>query len=495
MTAFACLVVPCFAAAAVERTEPALRERPLAVITGASPAARVVEANAVARAAGVMPRLTETEARARRPDLVARALPDEVRTAARHALLDAALAVSPRVEDAGEGVVDVDTTGLERLVGDATAVGRRLVREARAVGFVATVGLAQSRAAAGVAARLGPTITVVKPGHERETLAHAPLALLDPDPVAAATLARWGVRTLGELAALPRDGLSARLGATGIRLHDRACGIDREPFRPYAPPAFYQETQALEWEIDTLGAFAPVLDMVLERLSVRLGAGHLAADVLDVDLRLASGERHHRRVRLAHPSLDAKAMRLLILLDLEAHAPAAAVTSVTITAHPVRTVPGQGGLWQPTMPAIRELAAVLTRLASLVGPGAVGSPVLLDSHRPDAVAMARFDLSETPRQGSGTPLAGRRAVLAERRLRPARPIEVECEEDVPRAVRWNRVRYAITGCAGPWRLSGHWWDVDGWARDDWDVALDDGTVCRIAHDLRTGTWSLDAVYD
>jgi protein ImuB len=492
MTGFACLVVPFFAAAAVERTEPALRERPLAVITGTPPGARVVEANAVARAAGVVPRLTETEARARCSDLVARALPDEVRAAARHALLDAALAVSPRVEDAGEGVVDADASGLQRLIGDATAVGRRLVREARAVGFAATVGLAESRAAAGIAARLGPTITVVKPGHERETLAHAPLALLDPDPVAAATLARWGVRTLGELAALPRDGLSARLGAAGIRLHDRACGIDREPFRPYAPPAFYQETQALDWEIDTLGALEPVLDLALERLAVRLGAGHLAADVLDVDLRLASGERHHRRVPLAHPLLDAKAMRVLIVLDLEAHAPAAAVTSVTITAHPVRAVPGQGGLWQPTMPAMRELAAVLTRLASLVGAGAVGSPFLLDSHRPDAVALARFD----PPPASGVPRAfGQRAVLAERRLRPPRPIEVECEDDVPRAVRWNGIRYAVKGCAGPWRLSGDWWDVDGWARDEWDVSLDDGTVCRLAHDLRANTWLLDAVYD
>ena len=49
--------------------------------------------------------------------------------------------------------------------------------------------------------------------------------------------------------------------------------------------------------------------------------------------------------------------------------------------------------------------------------------------------------------------------------------------------------------AGPWRLSGDWWDTDGWARDDWDVALSDGTLCRITLDLRTSAWSLDGVYD
>jgi protein ImuB len=94
-----------------------------------------------------------------------------------------------------------------------------------------------------------------------------------------------------------------------------------------------------------------------------------------------------------------------------------------------------------------------------------------------------------------SPSHGRRAVLAERRLRPPRPIEVECDADAPRAVRWNGVRYEVTGCAGPWRRSGEWWDVHGWARDEWDVALDDGTVCRVAHDRRRGGWLLDAVYD
>ena len=57
------------------------------------------------------------------------------------------------------------------------------------------------------------------------------------------------------------------------------------------------------------------------------------------------------------------------------------------------------------------------------------------------------------------------------------------------------VRRPVKSCAGPWRLSGDWWDKDGWVRDEWDVALADGTLCRLAHDLRTGAWLLDAIYD
>jgi protein ImuB len=401
MSAYACLFVPSFLAAAVERVEPALRERPLIVVTGTAPATRVVEVNAAARVLGVHPPMTEAEARARCSELTTRTCADEARAAAHLALLDAALAVSPRVEDAAPGIVHVDTSGLDRLFGDAASVGRRLVREARAVGFTATVGLAESRAAARVAARLGRAVTVVEGGRERETLAGASVMLLEPDADTTMTLARWGVRTVGELAALPRDGLVARLGAGGLRLHDLACGIDRAPFRTYTPPVFYQEAQGIDWEIETLDALAAVLTPALERLCARLAAGHLAADVLDVELRLVSGERHHRRVALAHPLGDPQALLTLVRLDLEAHPPNAAVVGVAVVAHPVRSVAGQGGLWHPTLPAIRELATVLTRLAALVGPEAVGAPQLIDSHRPDPATLTRFNPQVVSEDGGG----------------------------------------------------------------------------------------------
>src|SRR5439155_425030 len=206
----------------------------------------------------------------------------------------------------------------------------------------------------------------------------------------------WGVRTLGELAALPRDGLAVRLGPAGLRAHDLALGHDRDPFCAWTPPPFWDEAQGLEWEIDSLGALAVVLDAVLGRLCARLVAASLAADALDVRLELASGGHHARAVALAVPMCEVKPMLALLTLDLEAHPPAAAVTRVTVSAHPVRA------------------------------------------------------------RGEG-----------------------QC----------------VVGCAGPWRASGAWWDVQAWARDEWDVALGDGTLCRLARDLTTDGWSLDGVYD
>jgi protein ImuB len=517
LSRFACVWVPCFVAAAHIRCEPALAERPLAVLTSSRAAARrgsgamsgppgsvlgyVLDANAAARERGVMPGMTEAEARAREPALERRALVAEHVTTARHALLEAALGVSPRVEDGGPGVVHVDIRGLRRLVGADAAVAERLARQARVVGLPAHVGVAGSRTAAWVAAQLGRRVTIVPPGQERALLAPAPLSVLAlPEPLPA-TLADWGIATVGDLAALPREGLGLRLGAAGLRAHDLACGRDREPFQVWPPPSSWTETQHADWEIDSLEALAGVLGALLERLAARLAASALVADGLDLDLTLTSGAHHQRAVSLAYPTRDPALMLLVGRLDLESHPPPAAVTSVVVTVHPVAVPASPGVLGAPPPPASRDLAAVLARLTALVGPDRLGAPVLVDSHRADAVVLALGEgLRVLAGSAAGTdatvpppaPAGGdAEGVLAFRRLRPPRVVDVETVEGRPARVLDRRVMT----CAGPWRTSGEWWDTGAWARDEWDVLLSDGWLCRLVHDLRGPRWYLDGVYD
>ena len=56
---------------------------------------------------------------------------------------------------------------------------------------------------------------------------------------------------------------------------------------------------------------------------------------------------------------------------------------------------------------------------------------------------------------------------------------------------------AVEQAAGPWRTSGAWWDAasPAWDRDEWDVALSDGSVCRLFHDRITDRWFLDGILD
>jgi protein ImuB len=484
--------VEAFAAAAAERAEPALCERPLAVVTGAAPAGRVAEANAAARERGVRPGVPEAEAVARCPELVRRPDSPARTAAARRALLDACYGVSPRIEDIAPGLVHVDAAGLGRLVGGDTAVAERLGRAARAVGLPARVGVAGTRVAARIAARAG--LGVVVPGGEAGALAAVPVTALEwPDEVAQA-LARWGVETLGELAALPRAGLAARLGPMGLAAHDLARGVDAAcAWAGWTPPPFWEEAQELDWEIEALGPLVAVLGRVVERLTARLTAAHLAADALELRLALAGGGHQARTLALACPMDAPRPLLTLLEHELAARPPQGAVTGVALQAGVVPRRAVAGVLGRAAPPAERDLATILARLVALVGADRVGAVGLADSHRPDAFVPVPLALDAPP-------AAGARAegdVLALRRLRPPRRVSVVTDgERRPALVRGALVPEArVVGCAGPWRASGEWWDESAWGRDEWDVALDDGSVCRLARDLRDHAWYLDGVYD
>jgi protein ImuB len=492
VTRVACVWVDAFAAAAAERAEPALREHPMAVVSGTAPATRVVDANAAARERGIRAGMPEAEAVARCPEVIRRPTSPACVEAARRALLDACYGVSPRLEDVAPGLVHVDAAGLGRLVGGDAAIAERLRRAARAVGLPAGVGVAGTRAAARVAARAG--LGVVAPGGEAEALATVPVAALPwPEPISQA-LARWGVASLGELAALPRAGLAARLGAAGLAAHDLARGVDDPtPWRSWAPPPFWEEAQELDWDVDALGPLVAVLQRVVERLTARLSAAYLVADALELRLALAGGGHHARTLALACP-MDAPGPLLTLLEhDLGARPPQGAVTAVALQASaiPRRAVSGELGRTAP--PAERDLATVLARLVTLVGADAVGAVALADSHRPDAFVPAPLELTA----GSQTAEHTREPVLALRRLRPPRRVRVGTDGAHRPAVVFGALaaEARVVDCAGPWRLSGEWWDARAWARDEWDVALSDGAVCRLTRDLRSSDWYLDGVYD
>jgi protein ImuB len=356
------------------------------------------------------------------------------------------------------------------------------------------VGVATTRTAARIAARLATRTAVVAAGDEARALAPVEIRMLDWTPEVAAALERWGIGTLGELAALPRDGLVARLGAAGLSAHDVACGRDTRPFRPWTPPPFWEEAQALDWEIDTLPALEAVLERVLGRLTARLAAAYLAADGLQLRLALLSGAHHARALALACPMDEPRPMLTVLMHDLAARPPQGPVVGVAVQAHAVPRRAVAGVLGRPVAPAVRDLATVLSRLTELVGADNVSAIAPADSHHPDAWMVA--PLCPDSDEPSG-PDASAEPALAFRRLRPPRRVTVETDggrrpsvvqgalSDVARVVR----------CAGPWRSSGDWWDSDRWAREEWDVALDDHTVVRLLHDPLEASWFLDGVYD
>lgn len=408
-------------------------------------------------------------------------------------LLEVALAHSPRVEPGGPGVVYLDAHGLGGLFGSEEDLARRLAAAAEARGLRIAVGIGGSRISGLVACRWRGGVTVIPRGQDAAFLGPAPLACLDIAPEMAARLDRWGLRMLGELAGLPAPPLFERLGSDGLALQRLARGEDPRPLDPWEPPPIVEETAELGDAVTALGPLVDVVRTLADRIAGTLVARGLAADQLEWACQLDDRSRHEGVVAPAVVVNDGRAMTALVKAALEARPPRRAVEAIALRARPVRAKAAQAALDEPLPPSPRVISAALARVAALVGAEQLGVPVLLDSHRPDAVMLDRDAWpAERPERDSST-VNGVRDVLALRRVRPAVPAAVTLVGGRPVELKAKRLAARIVRSAGPWRTSGEWWTDRPWLADEWDVELSDATICRLAHD--GSAWWLTGIYD
>jgi len=65
----------------------------------------------------------------------------------------------------------------------------------------------------------------------------------------------------------------------------------------------------------------------------------------------------------------------------------------------------------------------------------------------------------------------------------------------PARVEARGVKGGVVAVTGPWRTTGEWWAETEWARDEWDIGLDDGALYRLYREHRTNEWFVEGVYD
>src|SRR6185503_17693093 len=190
------------------------------------------------------------------------------------ALLAVAQEFSPRVDAGHDRAFDsaqtrafdvaqareivLDLHGLTRLFGDARTIAEELRRTAADRGLQIRVAIAGTRTAARLMVRYRAGITIIEPGTEAAALALLPLALLGnlavnsqlPTPNAQPlptpnfqleVFKRWGLRTLGDIAALPANDLAARLWQDGVRWQRLARGEDAAPLVPAVPEERFEQ--------------------------------------------------------------------------------------------------------------------------------------------------------------------------------------------------------------------------------------------------------------
>jgi protein ImuB len=491
----ACLLVPDLPVAAARRADPDLAGRPLALTEGSGAHARVSAASPEARAQGVRVGHTAAQARAVAAALLLRPRDAVVERCAALALADVAATLASRVEVAADGAVFLDATGAAHLAAGEAGLATALVARARRVGLAARAAVGATLTVARLAAmHAADGVEVVAAGSERGFLAPLPLACLGPDAAVAATLERWGVRRLGDLARLPIAEVATRLGPAGAALVRAARGEDARPLAPRPPGGAVEEAAALEHGLEALEPLLFVLRGLLERALDRLGLEGVGCTRLGLSLGLDDRSRDERQLALAAPTREVRTLLGCLRVELEARPPRAAVVAVAVGAVPERIRPAQLGLFQPPGPAPERLAATLARLAALCGPDRVGAPAVVDTHRPGTAAVTPFGAAPADGPPSPPP-AGGDCRLVVRALRPPRAVEVFCDRDRPDFVRGRGLGGRVVGAAGPWRVQAEWWSEDGTARDYYDLQLSDGGLYRCFRDLGSGGWFVDGVYD
>jgi protein ImuB len=453
---------------------------------------------------------------------------------------------SPRYELHEPGVV-IDISGLERLLGTTRRIGEELRRAAATRGVHVHAAIAGTQTAAMMLARARPGLTVIARAAEAAALAPLPLDLLDTAALAVSTFGasatsgdqpasivetvkRWGLRTLGELAALPPADLVARVGRPALIWQALARGDDVRPLMPTLADERFEGTLELEWPLEGLEPLSFVLTRLLEPLSTRLERRDRGAAVLHVRLGLitraddGSGLRdvHARRIELPTPMRDVRSLRTLALLDLESHPPAAAVDRVTIVVDPTPGRVLQHGLFTRAHPTPEQISTLLARLGALMGQDRIGVPATVDTYRPGAFAMRPLATEHRPAPQTAPVAASEPPVVsALRRLRQPVAARVAVGPDArPVRVTTDRRGFsggAVTHCAGPWRSSGNWWTASPspthsthptpvthpthvshpthWDSDEWDVALSDGATYRLSRDRTRDAWFIEAIVD
>ncbi len=82
-----------------------------------------------------------------------------------------------------------------------------------------------------------------------------------------------------------------------------------------------------------------------------------------------------------------------------------------------------------------------------------------------------------------------------RAVRPPMPAHVVMAGRRPVAVQAGGLGGTVVALAGPYRTTGNWWNERPFSRDDYDVALADGSLLRLSFDRLARTWAVDGVYD
>jgi DNA polymerase-4 len=252
-----------------------------------------------------------------------------------HAVFDA---VTPLVEGISLDEAFLDVSGALRLLGDGPAIARLIrAQVADQLGLSCSVGVATTKFVAKLASeqakpvadlhgvRPGRGVFVVEPGEELDFLHPLPIrALWGVGPATGRRLDAIGVRTIGDLAALPSGSLERLLGtAQGSHLAALARGHDLRPVVPDREAKSIGHEETFPTDLRDGQVLAQHLARMVDAVSTHVRDAGLSARTVTVKIRFGDftmvTRSHSVAVPIdAAPAVGAVARTLLESVDVSA---------------------------------------------------------------------------------------------------------------------------------------------------------------------------------
>lgn len=365
----------------------------------------------------------------------------------------------------------------------------------------------------------GDDLTIVPAGTDRAYVALFPLEVLNPDPRLRPLLFGIGVSTCGELAALDRESVEVRLGATAVPLWKLARADDpRLIFSPAPPEAPHASLDWVEYALRDPMRLLFVLNNLIERVCTTLAATGEGARELTLEFALTSRAVHVEMIRAARPTANRRTWVRLVRARVERVKLAAAVTGIAVHASKVaaREAP-QGDLFDRGLASREATEDAVARLIEdqgevVVAPQNSAHPLLDERttwvpQKPAAVVRETYAAELTRQTVRLTPVPVPPLTLVPaREPAPARaqprlllqmapaPLAITVEA-APRRDHLVPVRYRdadgwheIVNAAGPERVSGHTWDGEhAYAREYFRCVTSEGVLVWLYRDARERT--------
>lgn len=401
-----------------------------------------------------------------------------------HAALEAAalwaLQFTSHVSIVSPGSLLLEIGGSFRLFGGLERL-RDCVRDAAAeLGHDLTLAATPTPLGAQWLARAGFDMLVHERGTLRDHLGRLPIEVLELRPDAAASLDRLGVRTLGELLALPRDGLARRFGQTLLDLLDRALGRLPDPRPPLIPPERFRAGLALPSPVAEVEA----LLFAAHRLVLQL-CGFLSGRNTGVTrLRLTLIDENRRttevNISLSIPSREPKHLIALLRERLTLTLLPARTESIVLEAPEVAQLAPRNFSFFPDHEQSREEKAVLVeKLRARLGENAVHGLALYPDARPE---LAWREAEPGAKPGSAPPLPRPAWLLA-------RPRALHSHDDLP------CLDGSLALLDGPERIESGWWDGNDAMRDYFVARNAHGATFWVYRERTPqGNWFLHGIF-